>query len=251
MSALRVLLVDDEKPARERLRELLNDGRDEIATEIVGEASSGPEAIALVPECGAELALIDIQMPMMSGIELARHLQGLEQPPAVIFVTAHDQYAVQAFEVNALDYLLKPVRLPRLVEALKKAARGGAPDRERLARADPGPRRFFSVAERGKLRLLPVSEVLFLKAELKYTTLRTREQEFIIEEPLSQIEEELPDVFLRVHRNCLVARNLIRGVEQVKSTEEEARWGVLVEGHAEPIAVSRRQWAAVKAFVKA
>ena len=174
--ALRILLVDDEVPARERLREVLADCAQQMPNVVVAEAASGMQALGLIPDCGAQLALVDIHMPGMSGIEFARHLQVLEQRPAVIFVTAHDQYAVQAFEVNAIDYLLKPVRAARLVAALAKFSRGGGPAREQLARADPGPRRFFSSAERGRVHLIPVEEGLFLKAELKYVTLRTREQ---------------------------------------------------------------------------
>src|SRR4051812_44358799 len=172
---LKVLIVDDEAPARERLRELLHDGASELAMEVVAEAANGVEALSLLPGCNADVALVDIHMPAMNGIELARHLQSLEQPPAVVFITAHDQYAVQAFEVNALDYLLKPVRLSRLIAALRKAAGGVRVDRERLARADPGPRRYFSAAERGRVTLVPVDDVLFLKAEQKYVTARTRD----------------------------------------------------------------------------
>ena len=260
--SLRIFIVDDERPARERLRELLADGRGEIATEVAGEAASGPEALTLLPESGAEVALVDIHMPAMNGIELARHVQALERPPAVVFVTAHDQYAVEAFEVNAIDYLLKPVRLVRLVAALRKAAgatgeRNRLLERERFARADPGPRRFFSAAERGRVTLVPVDEVLFLKAEQKYVAARTREREFLLEDSLARLEQELGGRFLRVHRNCLVARHFIRGVEQMKPDGDEPgedpgelRWGVRLEGHDGAIRVSRRQWPAVKALVK-
>jgi len=252
--ALRILIVDDEEPARERLRELLQDGQAEIPNEVAAEAASGPQALALLPDCAADLALVDIHMPIMNGIELARHFHLLEHPPGVVFITAHDRYAVEAFDVNAIDYLLKPVRLPRLVAALRKASAGPRPGREQLARADPGPRRYFSIAERGKVTLVPVEEVLFLKAELKYVTLHTRERDFLVEEPLSQLEQELGALFLRVHRNCLVARRMIRGVEQQKAAPgddtAEPHWGVLLEGHPEPIAVSRRQWPAVKTLLK-
>ncbi len=246
------MIVDDEPPARERLRELLREASPEVPNEVVGEAANGPQALALLPERAADLALLDIHMPNMNGIELARHLLLLERPPAVIFVTAHDRYALQAFDVNALDYLLKPVRLSRLVAALRKAAAGPRPGEEQLAKADPGPRRYFSVAERGRVTLVPVNDVIFLKAELKYVTLRTREREFVVEEPLSQLEHELGDAFVRVHRNCLVARDLIRGFEQlsVPAQESELHWGVRLEGHADPIPVSRRQWSAVKNLLK-
>lgn len=267
---LRVLLVDDEQLARERLRELLQDAREELATTIVAEAASGPQALALLPECAVDVALVDIHMPAMNGIEFARHLQGLERPPAVIFITAHDQYALQAFEVNAIDYLLKPVRRTRLVPALRKAAlvRGQpvADARERLARADRGPRRYLSAAERGRVTLIPVEDVIFLRAEQKYVVARTAERDHLLEESLSQLEQELGEQMVRVHRNCLVARRAIRGAVQTRGDaplkdngareagesgeEGDLRWAVVLEGVAEPVAVSRRQWASVKALVK-
>jgi len=132
------------------------------------------EGLQIVAAAGAEVVLVDIHMPEMSGIEFARHLQVLERPPAVIFVTAHDRYAVEAFEVNAVDYLTKPVRAVRLLTALKKAANGARLARGVLESIDPAPRRFFSVAERGRMTLVRVSDVIYLRAELKYVTVRTR-----------------------------------------------------------------------------
>jgi two-component system response regulator AlgR len=219
MTQLKVIIVDDEQPARDRLRELLEDCRGELPHRVAGEAANGVEGLKAVAAAEADIVLVDIQMPEMSGIEFARHLQVLERPPAVIFVTAHDRYAVEAFEVNAVDYLTKPVRGARLLAALKKAANG-----ERVARGvfesiDPAPRRYFSVAERGRVTLVPVSEVIYLRAELKYVTLRTREREHLVEESLTQLEQEFGGVFVRIHRNCLVARRLIRGVERGAETE--------------------------------
>jgi two-component system response regulator AlgR len=186
----------------------------------------------------------------MGGIELARHLCALEHAPAVIFVTAHDRHAVQAFELNALDYLMKPVRAERLAAALKKALVAGPAPRERLERAAGGPREFFSVTERNRIVLVPVGEVLFLKAELKYVTLRTLAGEHLIEEPLVSIEREFADRFVRVHRNCLVARAAIRGFERVAGgAEEEPHWSVMLEGATERLPVSRRLWPTVKAVL--
>ena len=247
---LRVFIVDDEPPARERIAELLEDCRAEVPNTLAGEAANGMEALARLPGAAADVVLLDIHMPGMSGIELARHLRGLERPPAVVFVTAFDQYAVQAFELNALDYLLKPVRVARLAAALRKAAGAAAPKREALEQADPQPRRFLSAAERGRISLVPVADVLYLRAELKYVTARTSEREHLIEESLTQLEREFEQRFVRVHRNCLVARDRIRGLERLADEEGEARWAVIVDGVAEPVAVSRRQWAAVKALVK-
>jgi two-component system response regulator AlgR len=249
MSALRVVIVDDEEPARDRLRELLGDCRAELPHTIAGEAANGVEGLQIVAASEAEVVLVDIHMPEMSGIEFARHLQVLERPPAVIFVTAHDRYAVEAFEVNAVDYLTKPVRAVRLLTALKKAATGARLTRGVLESIDPAPRRYFSVAERGRMTLVPVSDVVYLRAELKYVTLRTHGGEHLVEESLTQLEQEFGGVFVRIHRNCLVARRSIRGVERGAETEGEVGWSVVLEGVEEKLPVSRRQLAQVKSLV--
>ena len=249
MTQLKIVIVDDEQPARNRLRELLGDCRGELPHRVAGEAANGVEGLKAVTAAEADVVLVDIQMPEMSGIEFARHLQVLERPPAVIFVTAHDRYAVEAFEVNAVDYLTKPVRAARLLAALKKAASGARLARGVLESIDPAPRRYFSVAERGRVTLVPVSEVIYLRAELKYVTLRTREREHLVEESLQQLEREFGGVFVRIHRNCLVARRLIRGFERGAETEGEIGWSIILEGCEEKLPVSRRQWAQVKSLV--
>jgi two-component system response regulator AlgR len=251
---LKVFIADDEAPARSRLKELLTDIRASVATDVAGEAGNGLEVIERLPGSGAQLLLLDIQMPGMGGIELARHLGGLENAPAIVFVTAHDRHAVEAFELNALDYLMKPVRADRLAAALRKAGAAGPAPRDRLEKAASGAREFFSVAERNRIVLVPVGEVLFLKAELKYVTLRTKMGEHLIEEPLVSIEREFTERFIRVHRNCLVARAAIRGFERSSggadgSSEEEPHWNVVLEGVAERLPVSRRQWPAVKSVL--
>jgi two-component system response regulator AlgR len=248
VNPIRVVIVDDEQPARARLRELLEDCRNDLPHVLSGEAANGVQGLQVVAAADADVVLVDIHMPEMTGIEFARHLQVLERPPAVIFVTAHDQYAVEAFEVNAVDYLTKPVRAARLVAALKKAATGARLARGVLESIDPAPRRHFSVAERGRVTLVPVGEVIYLRAELKYVTLRTREREQLVEESLTQIEQEFGGVFVRIHRNCLVARRLIRGFERGVETEGEAGWSVVLEGIDEKLPVSRRQWPQIKSL---
>jgi len=245
-----VVIIDDELPARNRLRELLEDCREALPHLVAGEAANGVEGLQVAVSAQADVVFVDIHMPEMSGIEFARHLQVLERPPAVIFVTAHDQYAVRAFEVNAVDYLTKPVRSARLLAALKKAATGARLARGVLESIDPAPRRHFSVAERGRVTLVPVADVIYLRAELKYVTLHTRSREHLVEEPLSQIEAEFGGVFVRIHRNCLVAQRLIRGFERSAETDGEAGWSVVLEGSDERLPVSRRQWAQVKALVR-
>jgi two-component system response regulator AlgR len=240
-----VFIADDEEPARERLKVLLGDIAAEVPTTVVGEARNGFEAVERVPTSGAQLLLLDIQMPGMGGLEVARHLARLEHPPAVVFVTAHEQHAVEAFELNALDYLLKPVRAERLAAALRKAS---SPAREALARAAGAPREYLSVAERNRIVLVPVHEIVFLRAEQKYVTVRTRSREHLIEEALVALEREFADSFVRIHRNCLVARAAIRGFERAAG-EEEPHWLVVLDGIDERLPVSRRQWPQLREIV--
>jgi two-component system response regulator AlgR len=248
---LKIFIVDDEAPARERLKELLGDIAGELPTEVVGEARHGVEALERFPASGAQVLLLDIQMPGMDGLELARHLASLEAPPAFVFVTAHDRHAVDAFELNALDYLLKPVRSERLAAALRKAT--GAP-REQLAdalrKAAGRAREYLSIVERNRISLVPVRDILFLRAEQKYVTLRTQEREYLIEDALVALEKEFGERFVRIHRNCLVARAAIRGFERGDAGEEPT-WMVVLEGLAERLPVSRRQWPAVRELAAA
>jgi len=246
MSELRVFIADDEAPARDRLKELLSDLAADLPTRVVGEAGNGIEVVENLPASGAQVLLLDIAMPGMGGLEAARHLARLPGAPAVVFVTAHDDHAVEAFDLNALDYLLKPVRASRLAAALRKASALGAPLPERLERAAARGREYFAVGERNRITLVPVSEVLYLKAELKYVTVGTRAGEHLLEEPLVALERELADRFVRIHRNCLVARSAIRGFERGGGTDEEPHWAVVLEGMAARLPVSRRQWPALK-----
>jgi two-component system response regulator AlgR len=155
------------------------------------------------------VVLLDSQRRGWGGRAGAPHLSRLESAPRVVFVTAHDRHAVEAFELNALDYLLKPVRAERLAAALRRAS---VPAAERLVKAADAPREYLSVAERNRIVLVPVRDILFLRAEQKYVTLRTRSAEHLIEDPLVGLEREFATRFIRIHRNCLVARAAIRGV---------------------------------------
>ena len=245
-AALRVVLVDDEAPARSRLQELIADCAPLLPATVVGEAANGREALELLASVSADLVLVDIRMPQMSGIEFARHAQLFESPPAIIFVTAYDEYAIKAFELRALDYLLKPVRRARLLAALTRARSLAAPGREALRGLESAPRRHLSVPERGRISLVPVADILYLKAELKYVTIRTAEREYLLEESLTQLEQEYAQRFVRVHRNCLVARGAVAGFERDHEADGEARWLVLLKGVADKLPVSRRQWPALK-----
>jgi two-component system, LytTR family, response regulator AlgR len=243
---LKVFIVDDEAPARERLRALLGDIAAEVATSVVGEARHGVEAVERVPASGAEVVLLDIKMPGMGGLEVARHLGALERAPRIVFVTAHERHAVEAFELNALDYLLKPVRAERLAAALQKAS---VPPQERLAKAAEAPREYLSVTERSRIVLVPVRDILFVRAEQKYVTLRTRDREHLVEESLVALEREFAVRFVRIHRNCLVARAAIRGFERAPGEDEEAHWLVVLDGLEERLPVSRRQWPLLRDLV--
>jgi two-component system response regulator AlgR len=194
--AISILIVDDEPVARSRLRELLADLAPDFTHRIVGEAANAPEALSQIDLYQPQVVLLDVQMPGMTGIELARHVSARaassETPramPLVIFVTAFEEFAVDAFEVRAIDYLLKPVRAQRLLDALKRAVTRLPSDQieaiDQLARATNTRRRHLSVHERGRVILVPLEQVIYLKAELKYITVRTREREFLIEESLT------------------------------------------------------------------
>jgi two-component system response regulator AlgR len=248
--ALRLLLVDDETPARARLRDLLGDIAAEVPSTVVAEAADGFAALERAQAGDLDVALIDIRMPGMDGVELARHLARLPSTPAVIFVTAFDQYAVQAFELAALDYLVKPVRAARLADALRKARRH-ADDAVRLEKSALAIRQNLSCLERGRILLVPVAEILYLKAEQKYVTARTAGREYLLEESLVHLEAEFSERFLRIHRNCLVARAVVTGVERAADEGDgEAHWQVILDGSAERLPVSRRQWPQVKALLK-
>jgi two-component system response regulator AlgR len=262
--AISVLIVDDEPVARARLRELLADLAPEFPHRIVAEAANAPEALSQIDLYNPQVVLLDVQMPGMTGIELARHVSARaaasETPkpmPLVIFVTAFEEFAVDAFEVRAIDYLLKPVRAQRLLEALKRAMTRLPSDQiqaiDQLARAANIRRRHLSVHERGRVILVPLDQVVYLKAELKYITVRTREREFLIEESLTSLEEEFIDRFVRIHRNALVARPSIAGFERVTPTGDEEGgdpyWQVVLRDIPERLPVSRRQWSTVKNLV--
>ncbi len=263
-----ILIVDDEAPARLRLRRMLSElAADEPQCanwQVVAEAGNGVEALAAIQTHAPAVVLLDIQMPGESGIAVAARIAALDgAAPAVIFITAFDAHALAAFEVGVLDYLLKPVRASRLQQAIARVlALRGAPATMTVTAAATAAtlgarRQHFSVAEKGRVLLVPVAEVLYLKAQQKYITLRTAGRDYLIEESLLSIEEELAATFVRVHRNALVARAAIAGVERSSSgapgpdgEKGQEVWQVLLRGSEERLPISRRQWAVIKALVR-
>ncbi len=242
---LKIFIVDDEPPARNRLRELITDCASQFPLCLVGEAGNGQEALDKLAVEPAEVVLVDIRMPQMDGIELARHLNKLEHPPVIIFTTAYDSYAIKAFEQRAIDYLLKPIRLGRLFDALSRA-RDAVPIRtEVLLELMLEPRTHLSVHERGRILLVPITEVLYLRAEMKYVTVRTVEREYLIEESLTLLEKEFAARFVRIHRSCLVAKAAIAGFEK-GGDEGESEWLMKLKGLDEKLPISRRLWSGVR-----
>lgn len=289
-----ILIVDSQDEARAQLRQTLAGLSGEFPHRVVGEADSAQSAIDQVASLRPSLMLVNTALTDMTGIELARRLDSsarsdaapvnprAARPPQVIYVSGSDRYALDAFEVRALDYLVKPVNECRLLRALSRArgpagalpAEAGAPvgGAPQDAQALPSPhtrgpvpllpapatvktvrstaRRHFAVHERGRLMLVPVDQAIYLKAELKYVTVRTRQREYLIEDSLTALEAEFGDRFVRVHRNALVCRACIAGFERVPPDERspgaDPHWQVVLRDVPERLAVSRRQWSTVR-----
>jgi two-component system response regulator AlgR len=245
---LRVLLVDDEALARLRLRGLVQALADPVCT-VVGEAGDADEALMQLRQLAADVVLLDIRMPGRDGLRLAAALKSLSSPPAVVFVTAHAEHALKAFELEALDYLTKPVRRDRLAAALLRVQQRVA-QRAGVAPAAPAERPMLVLTERGRVLRLPLAEVLYFKADQKYVTVRTASHVHIIDDALSDLEQRVGEGFLRVHRNALVALQAIRALELRPGDDGEGGsegWAVRVAPLDEWLAVSRRQVAAVRA----
>ncbi len=234
-AALKILIVDDEPPARARLKRLVDDLTD---CQCVGEAGNGTEALTLADQLKPDVVLLDIRMPGMDGVEAARHFSEFETPPAVIFTTAYDQYALEAFETQAVGYLLKPVRLEKLERALAAASRPTRAQLANLSKVSPAAARRTHIAVRTRdgLKLLPVEEILAFIADQKYTTIRHPSGEHLIEESLRSFEDEFGPDFVRIHRSALVALRHIEAVERV----EDGGYAVRLRGNAELLTVSRR-----------
>lgn len=244
--SIKVLVVDDESLARARLITLLGDCT--LPTvQVMGEASNAVQAVEYLQHHEVDAVLLDIHMPGMDGLTLAQTLRALPRPVAVVFITAYAEHAVQAFELEALDYLTKPVRLERLQATLQKI--------ERLTHFNHGleadlTEEHLVILERGRTERVPLAKVLYLKAELKYVTVRTSERSYILEGSLAELETLYASRFLRIHRNALVARRAVRALERHHDPEEGEGWAVRLDGVNELLLVSRRQLAAVRGLVR-
>lgn len=239
---MQVLLVDDEPLARSRLRTLLGECRTPEAR-VAAEAGNAVEAMEQLQRLRFDAVLLDVHMPGADGLVLAQALRRMTQPPAVVFVTAHTEHAVAAFELEAVDYLTKPVRRERLQTALQKI--------ERLIQARAGAAvttvpEVLLIQDRGRTERVPLHEVLYFKAELKYITVRTASKSYILDASLSELEERHAAHFLRVHRNALVSRRAVRALEKHYDPEEGEGWAVRLNGIDDLLAVSRRQLTAVR-----
>ena len=240
---LRVLLVDDEALARARLRTLLADCP---GAAVAGEAANASQAMELLRRHSFDLALLDVHMPGADGLALAQTWRTLPGAPLVVFVTAHAEHAVDAFELEAADYLTKPVRLARLQLALQKVQRLL---QSRLEQPPDAPAPVLVIQERGRTERVPLPEIVYLKAELKYVTVRTASRSYILDGSLSELEEKFPGQFMRIHRNALIARHAVRSLERHFDPEEGEGWAVRLHGIDELVGVSRRQLAAVRAAI--
>lgn len=242
---MKVLITDDEPLARERLRGLLHDVKEDAR--VVGEASTGSEAVRLCEHLQPHVLLLDIAMPEMDGLEVARHVSQVRYPPAVIFTTAYDRYALEAFDTHAVSYLLKPIRREQLARALQQTQALSRAQLAALKEQDgPDARTRLCARHHGELELLPVASVIYFLAEQKYVSARHEGGELLLDEPLKALEEEFGQRFVRVHRNALVARSRIQGL--VSDTEGRIR--IRLKGVTENLEVSRRHVPTVRKLLR-
>lgn len=260
-ATLSAMIVDDEQLARARMRTLLGDCQQPLCS-VVGEACDAMQAMAMLRSMPCDVVLLDIHMPGADGLQLARELRNLRPELGIIFVTAHAEHAVSAFDLEVVDYLTKPVRLERLEKALAKALERMQLRGQRSASAEPvGLQDTLIIQDRGRTERVPLVDVLYFKAELKYVTVRTAEKSYILDGSLGDLEERYAEQFLRIHRNALVAKRAMRALERYAAPKGERAdddadesadiegWSVRLRGVDEALQVSRRQLTAVRAAI--
>ena len=246
---MKVLVVDDEQPARARLQQLLDDEKD---YDVVGQAANGQEAIRLTDELDPDIVLLDIRMPGLDGIETAHHLNSLDNPPAVVFTTAYDEYAIDAFDARAIGYVLKPVRRAKLVAALEQAARlASGALASAAADANLATKRMDVCARsHGELKLIPIAEISCFRADQKYVTVSHQQGEDLIDESLKMLAEEFADEFVRIHRSALVAVNYIAKIEKTSGGNSRVVLRDDSQVDDKELIISRRHLAEVRRRVK-
>jgi two-component system response regulator AlgR len=240
---MKVLIVDDEKLARDRISRML---ADVDGYDVVGEAGHGMEAIEESQRAQPDVVLLDIRMPGMDGLEAARHLMQMEEPPAVVFCTAYEEHAIEAFNVQAVGYLLKPVRREDLVNVLRSAKRANKAQLAALMEQDGDRRSHISARTRRGIELIPIDDVRFFQADQKYVTVRHSDGELLIDETLRELEEEFGERFVRVHRNALVASRYIEGLER----DENGHFQIRMRGVDERVDISRRHLSSVRKYIQ-
>ena len=246
---MRILIVDDEQPARDRLSQLI---RDSGQHEVVAEAGNGKQAIELAEELHPDVVLLDIRMPGVDGIETAHHLNTMESPPAVVFATAYDEYAIDAFDARAIGYVMKPVRRERLERALEQAARisGNALQQLSADQKMQSQRQHVCTREHGQLRLIPITDIRYFNADQKYVTVHHSDGQSLIDDSLKQLEEEFAGRFVRIHRNSLVA---VKHIDRLEKTEDGKSIVVLRNSspdEGDMLTISRRHLADVRRQLK-
>lgn len=246
---MRILIVDDEQLARDRLKQLLADfGK----YEVVAEAANGEQAIAMANAHKPDVVLLDIRMPGVDGIETAHHLNAMQTPPAVVFTTAYDEYAIDAFEARAIGYVLKPVRRERLENALQHAARITGKMLQQLTAESnlKNTRHHVCARVHGELRLIPLDEIYYFNADQKYVSVHHTDGIDLIDDSLKALEEEFADTFVRIHRSALVA---ITQIARLEKTSDGTTRVILRAGHEDgddDLLISRRHVADVRRRLK-
>ncbi len=240
---MKVLIVDDEKLARDRITRML---ADVDGYDVVGEAGHGREAVEECQRTQPDVVLLDIRMPGMDGLEAARHLMQMEEPPAVVFCTAYEEHAIEAFNVQAVGYLLKPVRREDLINVLRSAKRANKAQLAALMEQDGDRRSHISARTRRGIELVPIDDVRFFQADQKYVTVRHGAGELLIDETLRELEDEFGERFVRVHRNALVASRFIEGLER----DENGHFQIRMRGVDERVDISRRHLSSVRKYVQ-
>jgi len=240
---MNILIVDDEAPARDRLRALI--GEIGAPYRVAGEAGTGAEALTLCDRKEIDLVLMDVRMPEMDGIEAAEKLAAMEVPPAVIFVTAFEEHALEAFKGNAVDYLLKPIRRQRLESSLARAAVPTRPQLQSLRQQTEQPP-YICTSYRGGIRRIAVDDIIMLRADQKYVTAITIQGEALLEESLVSLEERFGELFFRIHRNALVAQRRLIGLVKLADGRCLAK---LSDSDAQP-EISRRHLPQIRRWLR-